>query len=491
MSRNLTEVSFARCLVELLRERFNGAAVLTRERLAKRFQFHEGLAVFAESNLPSESLGMQLLDAGRITRADYAKVVARVLQTGCKEGNALLELGALDAKELFQSLREQVRRRLLECFGWPRGELVLDASAPPSPEAQPFRVEPFALLQDGLEQHWSQERILADLEPRLQLFPVTTKLFARVAQRLRSDDAVQALFDALDGRRNFWRALQLARTPRSLSAAWVLDACGALHYRETPLVDSTTEPSTTVIELVEERIAPGATASAPRTGPPAAPAAERPAAAARGEDDALAREIRERCAALDSLDHYALLGVAETASLAEIKKVYLVAARRYHPDALAREGLSAELRSQAGRLFAAIGKAHAVLIHPEKRAEYDAQRSAGDVDANALANAEVLYRKGELLMRTGNFQGALEYLQACIELWPDEAAYQSALGWALYKKLPSEPQAAKTHLERALELAPNEGMHLFRLGVLLRSLGEAARGQQLLERARKLDPSVS
>lgn len=66
-----------------------------------------------------------------------------------------------------------------------------------------------------------------------------------------------------------------------------------------------------------------------------------------------------------------------------------------------------------------------------------------------------------------------------------------ALGWVFYKKLASEPKAARAHLERALELQANEGIHLFRLGVLLRSLGEAERAQQQLERARKLDPSVA
>ncbi len=498
-SRSLSQISFPRLLIELLSERFSGAVVLTRDRLAKRFLFHEGIPIFAESNLPSESLGMQLLDTGGITREDYAKVVARVQQQGCKEGVALLDLGVLDAKELFHALREQVRRRLLECFAWPRGEVVLDHSAAPAKDAQPFRLEPYALLQQGLELHWSADRFLADLEPRLQLYPVATRRFAQIAQRLRSDDAVEALFEALDGRRSFWKALQLARTPRSLAAAWVLEAGSALEFRSSPLADAGAAPPPALIELVEERAPRAAPAAGPasagaRHAPPL-PAegagASRPAAPEIGTaNDTLAREIEEKVAGMASLDHYALLGVPEHADASEIKRVYLLAARRFHPDVLARSALSPERRDQASRLFAAIGKAHAVLIHPERRADYDAQRSAGDIDANALANAEMLYRKGELLMRTGNFQGALEYLTACVELWPDEAAYQSALGWAHYKKLASEPEAARVHLERALELQPNEGIHLFRLGVLLRSLGETERAQQLLERARKLDPGM-
>ncbi len=65
-----------------------------------------------------------------------------------------------------------------------------------------------------------------------------------------------------------------------------------------------------------------------------------------------------------------------------------------------------------------------------------------------------------------------------------------ALGWVFYKKLASEPQAARVHLERALEVQPKEGIHLFRLGALLRSFGETERARQLPERARKLDPGM-
>jgi hypothetical protein len=93
----------------------------------------------------------------------------------------------------------------------------LDHSAAPAQDAQPFRLEPYALLQQGLELHWSADRFLADLEPRLQLYPVATRRFAQIAQRLRSDDAVEALVEALDGRRSFWKALQSARLARRMA----------------------------------------------------------------------------------------------------------------------------------------------------------------------------------------------------------------------------------------------------------------------------------
>ena len=206
---------------------------------------------------------------------------------------------------------------------------------------------------------------------------------------------------------------------------------------------------------------------------------------------ALQAQIDEKFECLASLDFYGLLGVASTATAEEIKSAYLLAAKTHHPDALARATLSDEVLTRASKVFGAIGKAYGTLSHPERRQQYDARGSADDAaEVGRLANAEALYRKGEVLLRQGNFRGALEFLKPAVELWPDEADYQSALGWVLYKKMPSEPAAAKACLERAAQMAENDAIVVFRLSVVLRALGETVASATLLERARRLDPKV-
>ena len=157
-----------------------------------------------------------------------------------------------------------------------------------------------------------------------------------------------------------------------------------------------------------------------------------------------------------------------------MKRAYLQAAKTYHPDALSRAGLDAAGREKANRVFAAIGKAHSVLSDPGRRGEYDRVQATDstDIDANRLAQAETNYLKAEILLRQGNFKGALEYLRPAVELWPEEATYQSALGWALFKQMPPDPEAARKHLEEAARLDPDDGQTQLRLGVVLRELGE-------------------
>ncbi|HWL35686.1 MAG TPA: molecular chaperone DnaJ [Frankiaceae bacterium] len=67
-------------------------------------------------------------------------------------------------------------------------------------------------------------------------------------------------------------------------------------------------------------------------------------------------------------DYYAALGVAKDASAADIKKAYRTLARDLHPDKNAGD-------AKAEERFKEVSEAYAVLSDPQKRAEYDEQRT--------------------------------------------------------------------------------------------------------------------
>lgn len=67
---------------------------------------------------------------------------------------------------------------------------------------------------------------------------------------------------------------------------------------------------------------------------------------------------------MDYIDYYKVLGVAKSASAAEIKKAYRKLARKYHPDLNPND-------KEAEKKFKEINEANEVLNDPEKRAKYD------------------------------------------------------------------------------------------------------------------------
>ena len=112
-------------------------------------------------------------------------------------------------------------------------------------------------------------------------------------------------------------------------------------------------------------------------------------------------------------NYYEILGVAESASIDDIKKAYRSAAMKYHPDR------NPDNRKNAEERFKKISEAYYVLSDGKRRAEYDAYRSgygpstgAGFAGAQGFDFEEILkrfgggrsYRSG----RAGFSQGSFE-----------------------------------------------------------------------------------
>ncbi len=488
-SGRLQDHSLPRLLLALYAERFTGGLSLERARVAKRILFHEGVPILAESNLSSETLGVQLLDTGKLSRKSYAKVVGYVQLKKCKEGQALLDLELLGAKDLFHELKEQVRRRLLECFSWPDGTFALDRSCTPPPNTQPFRTNPVQLIQEGIEAHWRPDRVLSDLEDQLQRYPHPTDRLQGAVRRLLASDALGAFVAAADGRCTLWSALQQAGSPPPLAIAWVLDAMGGFTYADEPKPDG---DATQVAPDIEVVIVGSERGVAARADAPAAAAPDETVRAESKATRAMREEILRKFEQIEELNNYQILELDPDAKAGAIKRAYVQAAKRYHPDALTHLGLDDETKAAANDVFARIAKAHAVLGNAKRRREYDALLTDGtdDAEAERVARAETNYRKGEVLLRKGDFRGATEFLRGAVEIWPNEVVYQSAYAWALLKKVPSEPEKAREHLINAIDLDSRDAVAHHRLSVVLRVLGEEDAANDAVALAKQLDPSV-
>jgi hypothetical protein len=443
----LSETPLPRLLLELQRARATGTLVLRQARTEKRVQLREGTLVLVESNRSSESLIRLLVEWGKLDAAQRERAVQRMNARQCGELAALLDLKALGPKELFLALRDQAKRILIDCFGWSAGEFELSRSEAPAPESQSLQIDLLALAQEGIATHWRPDQVLTALGDRVSQYPRPGPLFAHARKSLVEDEPLRTLLDSLDGTAATWAALQRTGSTGAFAAFWVLDAIAALEYSaeaQVPEQEDTAGEDEEALEI-EISVAGDGEASPSADAERGTETATREAPADdRGDSEvvALRDEVREKHARLSEIDFYQLLGVERDATAAQIKRAYIQAAKRLHPDALSRLGLE-EMKQEANEVFAEIAKAHTTLLDPGQRQSYDASLDGhSEVDANQVAQAEALYRKGEILLRAGNFTGALEFLEAAARLWPEESDYQSALGWALHRRNPPRARSA-------------------------------------------------
>ena len=488
---HLSEMPLPRLLLDLQRARLSGSLTLRQAQVEKSIQLREGAPVLVESNRASESLVSLLLEQGKIHTEQRERALQLMRARQCKELTALLALKALGPKDLFLALRDQAKRSLIECFSWPGGEFELNRSVAPAHESQPLQIDLLALAQEGIATHWRPHEILTALGDRVSLYPKPAPLFVHARKSLVEDEPLRALLESLDGTLTTWAALQRASSKGAFAAFWVLDAVDALEYSaEAPTVEKEISGEEAQDEMeIEISISGDVEASpSPDADRSAETANSEASATDRGDSEmaALREEVREKHARLREISFYELLGVERDATHAQIKRAYIRAAKRLHPDALSRLGLD-ELKQEANEVFAEIAKAHTTLLDEKQRQSYDASLDGHTtVDANQVAQAESLYRKGEILLRAGNFTGALAFLEAAIKLWPEESDYQSAYGWILHRKNPPESERAREHLEQAIAITSDNAEAHQRLGLVLKALGQNAAAEAALARAEEL-----
>ena len=323
--------------------------------------------------------------------------------------------------------------------------------------------------------------VYGDISPR----------YRKIANKLaRAGSQAARAIARLDGNVPLGRVLgECAGDPLAAATLWALLYSGVLRLTDGASRDPAESPAFEFDVVVNREVE----ATTARGGSARSTTADSAAQRAKGdaEADSLRSEIESLLGQLSKIDHYSALGLEEDAGPIHFKKAYFKAAKKYHPDTLVRLGLG-DLKEPAARVFARIAEAFETLSDPDKKAAYDARGSEGaSFDATRLAQAETSFRKGEILIKMGSFGRALEYLEPAVTLWPSEPAYQAALGWALYKQPKTDLERAAEHLEIALKQAPEDAVIHFRLGLVMRAAGEKGLAQELITKARSIEPDVS
>ena len=210
-------------------------------------------------------------------------------------------------------------------------------------------------------------------------------------------------------------------------------------------------------------------------------------------DATLRTAVLELGEKLDKLSHFELLAVSESANPGEVSSAFIRAARRFHPDRLAGTGLS-ELVPQAERILARMSEAAMILGDPARRAEYLAVR-AGKKPAGStvptVIDAETSFLKGEVFLRRGDHEKAIECFAAASKANPGEPQYRAYWAWARFDNPHGRKEAVVREVQRIIAdvvaAQPRFARGHYWLGQMWKFLNEPDRAERAFREAASQD----
>ena len=491
---NFKSRSFPELLADLHRRRATGGLLLRREKVKKIVFFRGGTPESVKSNRLSECLGRVMVRERMISEADCEESLRRMKASGRQQGTVLIEMGCISPHNLRYALELQLRLKLLEVFGWTRGEFQFNPEAQPPAETVRLQMSTAAIIYEGVRRSFDEERLrsaLGDVAGRY-VHPAEDPLFAAQDMGLGEEEAgVLALMDG-------------SRTVRELRRRGPLSPLDADRFLYALLAAQ-------MVELRRER----------RTGPPisARPAPGAPAPGVGGadrpwdedeevlelEDEVTAEDdqgrLRERLlgtlAAMRRMDFFELLGLGREADADSVRRGAVELLREYGVEASSD---SAEVQEVMQQMADLVTQAHDTLVDPERRAQYEAELRSGGVKhevgeaVGRMLEAESAFRRGEQLLSAGDLVGAHSAFAEAVRLQPDEGEFTALLGWTTHARAPTEPEASQEALAllaTAVERSPSlDRAHLYK-GHVHKALGQTAEAQAEYEKAVECNPGCT
>ncbi|HVP62436.1 MAG TPA: response regulator [Myxococcaceae bacterium] len=483
--------AFPQLLADLHRRRATGGLLLRRDKVKKIVFLRAGAPESVKSNRLSECLGRVMVRERMISEADCEESLRRMKAEGRQQGTVLIEMGCISPHNLRYALELQLRLKLLEVFGWTKGEFQFNAKAQPPAETVRLQMSTAAIVYEGVKRSYDSARLstaLGDIAGKY-VHPADDPLFA--AQDMSLGEEESGLLALMDG----------SRTVRELRRRGPLSPLDTDRFLYALLASQ-------MVELRPER----------RIGPPPPTPIRAAAAPAPGdrpwdddeevlelEDEVPAEDdeghLRERLlgtlAAMRQMDYFELLGLHPDAPPDQVRSAAVELLREYHVDGPVG---SPEVQGLVQQIADLVEKAHDTLVDLAARARYRAELREGGVKhevgeaVGRMLEAESAFRRGEQLLAAGDVPGAHGAFGEAVRLQPEEGEFLALLGWSTHARAPADADASRRALlllGEAVERSPTlDRAHLYK-GHVHKALGQTAEAQGEYEKAVECNPGCT
>lgn len=216
--------------------RVPGVLTVTGAKGTKQVYISGGEVIFASSTFEEDRLGEFLLSRGAITQAQYDESVRILKATGKRQGSIFVEMGALQPRDLYRSVKEQVVAIVWSLFNWNAGTISFSVGKFKDEEIIKLNLDTRTVILEGIKKVEDPKRVVKWLGRKEDVFEPSVNALALLSTLgLSADD--KKVFRAVDGLRTFLDILRVTHldsgeAARTLYALYVL---GVIQKKETAI----------------------------------------------------------------------------------------------------------------------------------------------------------------------------------------------------------------------------------------------------------------
>jgi len=522
------KISFPRILHRLAEKRATGALICVhppdeRETTegtepTKVVYFRAGVPVHVRSNLLAECLGQVLARTRRIGPVALHESLRAMHRGEGRQGEVLIEMGAIAPLELSEALAHQMRLKLYELFAWRRGTFRYSPQEKPPADLIDLELGLAEIAFKGLASTRDPAHLIEALDESADKYVVPQARRLVRFLSLANDPALRAVIRRADGSHTVADLLDEASDQgRAATLLYAMECLDAVRFEDEPLrtrakpadslpsvpsaaptlpsdsrsVEADTDPEeggdavvSTVLDSNATRIAKDLIDETESDTSPEPTAVVGPALLAPEPSDD------------DDLDD---LLESDDNAFGEERVTSVEIPPLSDPPPPHDSSAPPDVGSGSGPSLSLASSSSSIPSEPPSR---DASGSGlrtkpeGELDERLekLLEAERRFRRGQRALERGRYDDAREAFEKAVRLCPDEEQFVVHLCWSAHLCAPEDDEQARRSLretERACENDPELALgHLFRAR-LLETCGRAEEARLAYSRVLEIEPQNS
>jgi curved DNA-binding protein CbpA len=397
------------------------------ENVLKKLYFSKGELQFASSSLVRERLGEILCSQGKISHEQCIMLNKMREKTGDKLGKLLVKHRILTKHELYAALQDQVKTIAVSLFSLASGEWSFKKRTPKLSQVQKYGIPLHELIVEGCAQISDFSYYKKKFNLRL---PVTLPISESLGQILTPNDI------------RFYVKITQCNSITTKEICSVLGITKKEFWQQLIMLYLLN-----IIDFTEFRI-----------------------------DSKLHRdldtldELHDKLKA-DSISHYQLLQLKDTASVSEVRDKYFSFTKQFNPEAISVPPDS-KAEEKAEYVIEKATEAYETLSDQEKKKAYDTgHHKKEEITAKPKSKeagpkrAKQLYLKAHSFYEENRYYDAIRYMEEAVQLDSSRASYFMLLGLS-QMRIPEYRPYAEKNLQMAAEMEPWNADPLFYLGQL-------------------------